>query len=229
MLEHTAEPFVANDLAFACRFLGHHLQREVTHTLVRPFLVVMLDVGRHKKAEMVLTKGDEVVEALGLYRQDKSLRESIEVRRCRTNFHRLDPVRFEAGVERLGEFRVEVVNKVRWGNRFLIRQQDEITCLLQNPLGIGVRRHAGDDDATRSDVQEEKDVIIDQSVSRPDFLGEEIAGPKRGKMALDESIPCSFFAFRARIDARLTQNVGDGGSANAGDSELLNSTARISF
>src|ERR1022692_4553426 len=70
-------------------------------------------------------------------------------------------------------------------------------------------------------MQKEQYVVIDQASRCPDFLGEEIAGPKRGQVALDEPIPRPFPAFRARIDARLTQNVGHGRSADARDAKLL--------
>src|ERR1019366_8121652 len=137
----------------------------------------------------MLAEDDELVEALGFDRQDKSLGIGIEIWGGRADFHRLDPVRFEAVIKRLRELRIKVVDQVRRRRRVLVGQQDEIPSLLQDPLRIGVSRHPRDNDSARSDVKEEQDVIIDQASRRPDFLGEEIAGPERGKTWRPRSSP----------------------------------------
>ena len=74
-----------------------------------------------------------------------------------------------------GEFRIEVMDQMRGHRGFLIRQQNEITCLLENPGRIGMGGHVRDDDAARADMDEEQDEIINRAARGPNFLGEEVA------------------------------------------------------
>src|SRR5450755_4975485 len=89
-------------------------------------------------------------------------RMSIEVWSGRPYFDGLDSLRFKQRIECPGEFGVEVVDQVRGHSRFPIGQQHEVAGLLDDPGCIWMSRHASDDDAARSDVNEKQDKIIDQ-------------------------------------------------------------------
>lgn len=73
MLQQSAEPFTANDLAPVTILLCHSHNGHISNPLVRPFFVIVGHEPRDDMFEMFLAKHHEVVQALLLNGLDKPL------------------------------------------------------------------------------------------------------------------------------------------------------------
>jgi len=91
---------------------------------------------------------------------------------------------------------------------------------LGHPDAVGIRRHAGDVNATGMEVDEEQDVVRDRAADGPDGFGEEVRGPDGLDVPLDEVVPAAMAAFRPRIEAMLLEDAGDGRHQDGEDAQL---------
>ena len=90
-----------------------------------------------------------------------------------------------------------------------------IACDLGHPVIVGMGRDARDLYGTAGDVDEKQDVVGDQSSGRADLGGEEIVRCHTVLMSFEKRRPGSAFAaLRGRVDAMLSENIGDGAAAD---------------
>jgi len=87
-------------------------------------------------------------------------------------------------------------------------------CLLSHPVAIRCWRHAGDVDATGSQVNEEQHVKRDDAAFGDHVLGEEVGGPQRVPVPLEKLLPGRVGALRSRVDPILLQDAAHGGVRN---------------
>jgi hypothetical protein len=64
-------------------------------------------------------------------------------------------------------------------------------------------------DMPRLNVDEEEHVEFDAPRPRPDFGGEEITGPERMNVPLDELVPHAFATLGTGLEAVLVENARD--------------------
>jgi hypothetical protein len=70
---------------------------------------------------------------------------------------------------------------------------------LLHPLLVWIGSDAGDLNLSAADVDEKPDIICNDAVKRPDFLGEEIAGDQDILVRGDEVLPTrAFLTLRCR-------------------------------
>lgn len=224
MLEQPAEAFLADDVGCG-ESSGWRRpsagQQTVVFSLMRAFEKIMRQVLVNEMPQMILAEHDEMIEALALDALHPAFREGVEVGSERPDLMHFQAVGGEDRIELLGELAVVVSDQ----NRRLLRQLGEVhgdvAGLLRHPLGVGMGTHAGHVHAAAADVNEEQHEVVDQARHRPHLFREEVAGPQRGRMLLDERIPGPFAAFRPRVDAVFLEDVDDRGTADPGDAELF--------
>lgn len=196
------------------------IERQVFQRLMRPLTVVIGQVGFDEVSIVVLAEDDKMIEALDLERLNPAFDERIHVRRSDGGSHNLDVLRLEDFVELGGKLAVVVTDQVRGFMSLFLKLHRDIASLLGDPFRSRIRRHAGHDHATRTNVNEEQNEEIDWATERPDFLLEEVAGSQRLGVALDELGPRSFTALRTKIMPGFAQDFFDGRLADR-DAQLL--------
>ena len=81
--------------------------------------------------------------------------------------------------------------------------------LLGHPGPVRIPGHPHHMNVPRLNVDEEQHVVFDQPGPGPDFGSEEITGPARMEVSLDELVPRAFAALRSRLDAVFVENACD--------------------
>lgn len=231
MLQESTEPFLALNLprrerqrgrfGFLLLRLGCSFrQRNVADSLVRAFFVIMFHERFGNVAQMLLTENDKVVKQLMTQRLSKPFGEGVQVGSQRPDSLDLAVLGLEHGVELVSELGVVVDQQVRRGQAPVRHLHRSIPGLLRGPLACGVGRGSYDEGTTTANVDEEEQVEIDEAREGGGLHGEEIAGPQRRSVNLDELIPSSFATLGSGIEARFLQDVDHRGTAHT-DAEFL--------
>ena len=95
-----------------------------------------------------------------------------------------DSCRLQDSVERLRIFAVAVMYEMRRGLKRAVEAGD-VPRLLRNPFRVRMRRRARDEDSARPDVDEEEDIVGDESAGCPDMGCEEVGRPQVGMCAYE--------------------------------------------
>ena len=104
------------------------------------------------------------------------------------------------------------------------KDHTHIPCCLRHPVAVGIRRHAGYVDSSGVQMNKKEHVVSHRTTHRPDGLGEEISGPDRLEVSLDELRPTAVAALRPRIETVILQETFDSCSRDIIDAELLELT-----
>ena len=133
---------------------------------------------RHEMPDRVLkrcpSEEDHSVQALSLDRAYKPLGEGVQIRRFWRQPNDLDALADESAAEGVGVLRVSIENQVSLAAKEAVLRVGEVPGDLHHPPIVGMGSDARDFHDTAGDVDEEQDVVRDQSSGRPDFNAEEI-------------------------------------------------------
>ena len=211
MLQQPAELLVVSDITASERDRGRHLgiglrQGAIIPSLVGSMPVVEFETLRHDVPQMFLAEADEMIRTFLLDRLHEPLGEGVQVRLPRPDPHHFRSVRFQGLAELHRELGVHVHDQMRRWRCFVLGDHRKVAGLLNHPRFVGVRGHAGHIETPRAHVDEEQHENIGQAALRPDFLGEEVAGPECFGMPLDELVPRPFPALRAGIESLLFED-----------------------
>jgi hypothetical protein len=136
---------------------GRH-RRPLVQPLMRPRLVVVLDVDGEDMAQVGLRHDQQVVEALPPHRPHPPLRYRVRRRGAVRRPHDLHPLAAEGGVEAGGERAVAVVDEVAGAARAVLQLPAQLPGLLGHPRGGRVGRAAGEPHPPRAELDKEQDV-----------------------------------------------------------------------
>jgi len=170
MADHVFQPKAVQ--RFWRRQVGQ--DRHVAEPLMRPMSMIVANPLVEDMPQVLFAKDNEPIETLSLDPLHPSFRERIQIRTQWRNGPEFYAVGFENGAELLGELAVPVAHDMSGlvFVRFFVEDHRHILSLLGHPETIGIRRHAGDVNATRVDMQEEEHVVRHRTTKRPDLLGE---------------------------------------------------------
>jgi len=211
MLQQPAELLVVSDITASERDRGRHLgiglrQGAIIPSLVGSMPVVEFETLRHDVPQMFLAEADEMIRTFLLDRLHEPLGEGVQVRLPRPDPHHFRSVGFQRRSELGRELEIHVHDQMSRSRNFVLGDDRKVAGLLHHPRFVGVRGHAGHMNPLRAYMNEKEHKDIDQSALRPDFLGEEVAGPECFGMPLDELVPRPFPALRAGIESLLFED-----------------------
>jgi len=229
VLEQTAKALSANDpfcrrIVWGRRRGNHRSQRHVVEVLMWAFTaqvaVVMSQVFAQKVAKVFFTKDDKMVQRFTTYALDPALGMGVHLWSAWSDGYDLDAFGFEDAIEVRTELAVEIADQVRGFKGLLRGVLTEVIGLLGDPGLSRIGGKPGDVNAPAADMEKEKYKTIDETAPGEDLLGEEIAAPQRGGMALDELVPSALSALGRGFDAFGPEDIADGRQANGGQAEL---------
>jgi hypothetical protein len=91
--------------------------------------------------------------------------------------------------------------------RLLLEEVDKLVRLLRHPSRIRMSGHADDVDAAGTDVHHDKHLDLDQSQTTPYLLAEDVAGPQRRCVPVNEVRPRPRSAFRPWLVTRRVSRI----------------------
>jgi len=193
----------------------HQSKRNVAQPLMgaltAKLTVVMSKILAEQEAEMALSENDKVVQDFAAYTFDPSFSVGVHFWPARPDTHDLDVLHLERGVEIGAELAVEIADQVGAFEGLLGGMLAEAFGLFGDPSMGRIGGEPGYVDATGPDVEKEKHEAIDKAGHGEDLLGEEVAAPKGGGVALDELGPGALAALGSRLDAFRAEDIADGG------------------
>ena len=110
----------------------------IVERLMRPVVVVMVQVFFDQMPKMVLAEDEEVIEAFDLERLQPALHERVHVGGARTRPHHFDIFRLKNRVEANRELCVVVADQVSRLVSFIVEVHREIPSLLGHPGPFGL-------------------------------------------------------------------------------------------
>lgn len=236
VLEHAAEGCVADDSGDVRRvrsgtdlwrgWVGARpsriaCQQLVSQPLVRALFVIVADELRDEVAEVALAAGDEVVQALSSHRPHPTLRKRVELRRP----HR-QPLDHAAAhpqslVESGSELPVAVADQDgRRAKSLSLRVCDEQDRLLARPRVGRLECRRAHDHPPSPNVQEEQDGASPPTRQRQHGPREEVAGPERLRVDIEELGPSRLGSNRRGLQAMLLKDVLHSRPRDISDPEL---------
>ena len=114
---------------------------------------------------MLFSQRDNLGQALGLDRANKSLRVGIQIRASCGKLHCFDARGFQSLAKRPCEQRISIVDEVASFLQKPLVAISEISCDLTHPLAIGPSKDPGNLDSTTLEVEDEENEIPNQAPS----------------------------------------------------------------
>jgi hypothetical protein len=110
-----------------------------------------------------------------------------------------------------GEQRIAIVDHIAHAFEEPVDRVGEIARDLPHPCAVRLAHDASDVNAARLDVDDEQDMVADETCQSEDLDGEEIHGSDRTQMSLDEGLPRHPLGpLRRRLQAVLVEDALDG-------------------
>jgi hypothetical protein len=187
-----------------------HPRNPVFDALMRPVLVVIVDVGLAQYRKMLEPEDDEVMQALVLDALNHPFGEGVGVWRARRAFEDLHAFTLQFGVECVAELAVSISLHVSDLQALFPRLCDKLVGLLSGPCLGRVKGRLRNDHSPRFDVQKHEHKRIPHPLPGQHFAAKEVALPKRCRMLFEKLVPCSLAALRARVETVLFQDVAEG-------------------
>ncbi len=182
-------------------------KRLVAQRLVRPQLVVIVQVRRDKIVEVLLAKDREEIQAFyacGLY---PSLDEGILIWRSRCRGLHSAALLLKDFIEFFDVHVVAVANKMRHFQARFTSLRDHGVGLTEHPLAVGFETAGRTKDSPATDVNKRQDKRLSQSGWRPDHLAEEVDLPQSIDMEFEKLVPSPTTSFGTRLDTFLLEDV----------------------
>lgn len=174
-------------------------------------MVVMFDIFRDGMMKRCFAEEDHAVEAFGFDRANESFGEGVQIRASQRQCFGFDAYGSKDHVEPGSKFGVAVAEQIIALGKQIATGTRQVAGGLPHPFIGGIRRDSAEVDLAAADVDEEQDVMGDQTECGPDFGGEEVGCQQAIGVRLDEIGPTGFaFPHWRWIDAVFLKNVFDG-------------------
>ena len=161
-LEHAAEALMAPHRACSCR-CGRSCDELVAETLVRPFLMIMIDERTYGGPEVRFAEWHDTVQALGFDGQDKPLGKRVQIWTPRWQEHWCHATVSQQVPEDVGVERIPIQNDVLNVAQKAVAGIGQVPSELRHPGLVRLRGDPGDLHGAGLELHDEEDDVADQS------------------------------------------------------------------
>lgn len=176
--------------------------------LMRPSMIVIVDIRGQHTMEMAFAQDQELVQTLLSNRTNPAFGERIRIGSPHWRPDDRNILRCEDRLEARRELGVTIVDQEAHGEHAILNLPTELPRLLSHPRTGRVSRAAGQMDAATSQLNEKQDV---QSLQPRSFDGEEVAGNHLVLVVCQKRAPTAplLLSFRRRRNAPSFQHIAD--------------------
>jgi hypothetical protein len=164
-------------------------EKSPVEALMRAFAMIMVNVFTDGSSYVVFAQENEAFETLGLDGEDEPLRVCVQVGTLGRQPKWFDSRPAKETAKLLGEERIAVEDELSFAKQEAIACIGEIARDLHHPRAVWLGTDAGDIDASRIELEDEKDVVADEPAEGESFYGEEVTRGYRVPVSSEKLFP----------------------------------------